>query len=213
MIDTIDLKLFQEQFSQLDQEVITHLTEHGQIRQWEEGEVMMRTGQYIKQTMLILDGRVKLYRESEDGSEFFIYYLEPGQACALSMICSANSEPSQITAKAVSPTRTLVVPVMQTEVLFGNNRSWYNFVLKNYRSRFDEMLQVLDSVAFRGMDERLEFYLKRHFDAEGDILNTTHQEIAADLSTSREVISRLLKKMEKEGYIALQRNQIINKKL
>jgi CRP/FNR family transcriptional regulator len=59
----------------------------------------MRTGQYIKNTVLVLSGSIKIYREDEDGGEFFMYYLKPGQACAISMICASKNEQSQIMAK------------------------------------------------------------------------------------------------------------------
>jgi CRP/FNR family transcriptional regulator len=87
------------------------------------------------------------------------------------------------------------------------HRSWYEFVIFTYRIRFEELLEVVDNIAFRAMDERLEFYLKRNADASGkDLLS--HQEIATELNTSREVISRLLKKMEQRELVKLHRNHI-----
>lgn len=89
------------------------------------------------------------------------------------------------------------------------HRSWYEFVIDTYRSRFEEVLEVVDSIAFRAMDERLEFYLKRHKDACSCVdLKLSHQEIATELNTSREVISRLLKKLEQRGALKLHRNHI-----
>ena len=70
----------------------------------------MRTGQYFKNSLLILDGRVKLYREGDDGEEFFLYYLEKENACALSMICATMNEASAIKAKAMSPVKGLAIP-------------------------------------------------------------------------------------------------------
>ncbi|MEO8235270.1 MAG: Crp/Fnr family transcriptional regulator [Flavobacterium sp.] len=173
------------------------------------GDVIIRTGQYIINTVLILSGSVKIYREDEDGGEFFMYYLKPGQACAISMICATKSEKSQIMAKVVEDVELIMVPLPLMDKWMMQHRSWYEFVIDTYRSRFEEVLEVIDSIAFRAMDERLEFYLKRHKDAcDCNDLKLSHQEIATELNTSREVISRLLKKLEQRGTLKLHRNHI-----
>jgi CRP/FNR family transcriptional regulator len=173
------------------------------------GELIMRPGQYIKHTVLVAEGVVKLYREGEDGEEAFIYHLNPGQACALSIICAAKQETSQVLARAMENTTAIMIPVSVIDELMKNYKSWYYFVLENYRDRFDELLTLLDHVMFKGMDERLEFYLSNQFSQAGkkDII-ITHQEIANDLNTSREVVSRLLKKMETDKKVRLNRNSI-----
>lgn len=173
------------------------------------GDVIMRTGQYIKNTVLVLSGKIKIYREDENGSEFFMYYLQPGQACAISMICATKNQKSQIMAKVVEDVELIMVPLQLMDKWMMQHRSWYEFVIDTYRSRFEEVLDVIDSIAFRAMDERLEFYLKRHKDAcDCDDLKLSHQEIATELNTSREVISRLLKKLEQRGVLKMHRNNI-----
>jgi CRP/FNR family transcriptional regulator len=173
------------------------------------GDVLMRTGQYIKNTVLVLSGSIKIYREDDNGGEFFMYYLQPGQACAISMICATKNEKSQIMAKVVEDAEILLVPLVLMDKWMMEHRSWYEFVIDTYRTRFEEVLEVIDSIAFRAMDERLEFYLKRHKEACGcKDLKLSHQEIASELNTSREVISRLLKKMEQRGLLNLHRNHI-----
>lgn len=173
------------------------------------GDVIMRTGQYIKNTVLVLSGSIKIYREDDDGGEFFMYYLQPGQACAISMICATKSETSQIMAKVVEDAELVMVPLPLMDKWMMQHRSWYEFVIDTYRSRFEEVLEVINSIAFKAMDERLEFYLKRHKDACGcQDLKLSHQEIATELNTSREVISRLLKKLEQRGALKLHRNHI-----
>jgi CRP/FNR family transcriptional regulator len=138
-----------------------------------------------------------------------MYYLQPGQACAISMVCATKNEKSQIMAKVVEDVEVLLVPLSLMDSWMMKHRSWYEFVIDTYRSRFEEVLEVIDSIAFRAMDERLEFYLKRHKDACGCTdLKLSHQEIATELNTSREVISRLLKKMEQRNLLKLHRNHI-----
>lgn len=199
----------QQLFPVFNQELISHLEKIGQVTEFEEGTMMMRPGQYFKNSLLILDGRVKLYREGDDGEEFFLYYLEKGNACALSMICATKNEASAIKAVAVTPVKALTIPIQYMDGLMKEHRSWYYFVLETYRARFEELLQVIDQVAFHSMDEKLELYLKRQFDTlKTDKITITHQQIADDLNSSREVISRLLKKLEAKKNISVSRNEI-----
>lgn len=195
-------------FPMFEKDLAEYLSRVGQIKVFEEGELLMKTGQFFKSAVLIIRGHVKLYREGEEGNEFFMYYLDPGEACALSMICATRNQASSIMAIADEETEVVLIPIQYMDTLMKEYRSWYYFVLETYRNRFEELLSVIDNIAFKNMDERLEWYLKRHAEISGNSLNIKHQQIANDLNTSREVISRLLKKMEKEGLLTLNRNLI-----
>ena len=196
-------------FPQFEPSLIALIEKEALLRHFQPGEVVMRTGQYIKSTALVLEGRLKIYREGPDGGEFLMYYLEPGQACAVSMICAMQSDTSEITAVAEEETELLLIPVHLMDDMMKDHKSWYQFVIQTYRNRFDELLNVVDHVAFRNMDERLEFYLKRYKEKTGKTkVELSHQQIAEDLNSSREVISRLLKKMEQRGLLKLNRNLI-----
>lgn len=203
------LPTIQQLFPEFESALLKDLEEHSEIREFRAGDELMKTGQYFRSTMLILDGLVKVYREDEEGGEFFMYYLRPGDACALSMVCALKQESSEVMAKAVKDTSVVAIPLAYMDKWMTQYRSWTNFVLGTYRSRFEELLVTIDHIAFRAMDERLEFYLKKH----QETLNThliplSHQEIADELNSSREVISRLLKKMEQLGKVRLHRNII-----
>ena len=196
-------------FPSFSNDLITDIQVNDAAQSFESGSIIMRTGQYIKNTVLVTKGKIKVYREGEDGGEFFMYYLQPGQACAVSMVCATKSEKSQIMAKVVEDAELILVPLPLMDQWMMKHRSWYEFVISTYRSRFEEVLEVIDSIAFRAMDERLEFYLKRHSDACGcKDLKLSHQEIASELNTSREVVSRLLKKMEQRNFLKLHRNHL-----
>ncbi|PJJ07281.1 CRP/FNR family transcriptional regulator [Flavobacterium sp. 1] len=202
-------ELLKKTFPSFSNELIQDIKASEIIKTFNAGEVIIRTGQYIKNTILLVKGAIKIYREDSDGGEFFMYYIQPGQACALSMVCAIKNEKSQIMAKAVEDSEIIMLPLTMMDKWMMQHRSWYEFVIGSYRNRFEEVLEVIDSIAFRAMDERLEFYLKRQVEACGcKELKLSHQEIGSDLNTSREVISRLLKKMEQRGLVVLHRSQI-----
>lgn len=198
-------KLYPSFSTALLEDIQTHAIEQSFVA----GDVLMRTGQYIRNTILVLSGSIKVYREGEDGGEFFMYYLQPGQACAISMICATKSKTSEIMAKVDEDAELVLIPLSLMDKWMMEHRPWYEFVIATYRNRFEEVLEVIDNIAFRAMDERLEFNLKRHKEACGcNDLKLSHQEIAGELNTSREVISRLLKKLEQRGDLKLHRNHI-----
>jgi len=194
-------------FDQFEPRLKTFLNENAAVEKFQAGDVIMYTGQNIRTIVMIVKGRVKLYRQGEDGGEFFMYYLDPGNACALSLICATRQETSQVTAMATEDTLVLSVPISLMDEMMKQYKTWYYFVLDTYRSRYEELLVVIDHIAFKGMDERLYFYLQNQYKkAETRELKITHHQIASDLNSSREVISRLLKKMEQRGYLVLYRN-------
>lgn len=200
---------WKELFPQFEPKLVELLEKEAVQRSFNAGDVIMRTGQYIKSTVLVLEGRIKIYRENQDGGEFLMYYLQPGQACAVSLVCAIQSQTSEIQAVAEEDSEVLMIPVHLMDDMMNEYKTWYQFVIQTYRGRFDELLSVVDNIAFRNMDERLEFYLKRYMETSGKkLLEISHQQIADDLNSSREVISRLLKKMEQRNLLKLNRNMI-----
>ena len=196
-------------FPSFEKTLTEEISQRGEIKNFQEGEFLMRTGQYIRSTMLVLEGLVKIYREDDEGNEFFMYYIEGGKACALSMICALKQNTSEITAKAVMNTNVISIPLSFMDQWMTQYKSWYQFVLGTYRERFEELLQTIDHIAFRNLDERLIFYLKRHQEKlKSKIVPLTHSEIAQELNSSREVITRLLKKLSDRGMLKMHRQHI-----
>ena len=196
-------------FSQLEPALLEQIEKQGSINEIPAGEILMRTGQYVKSTMLVLEGMVKIFREDEEGNEFLMYYLQPGEACAISLVCASKMEASRVMAKAVEDTTVLMIPIKLMDEWMSKYKSWYYFVLETYRNRFEELLVLIDQIAFRNMDERLLFYLQRHTEVNHTkTIHLSHLQIADDLNSSREVISRLLKKMEQRNIVSLHRNSI-----
>jgi CRP/FNR family transcriptional regulator len=196
-------------FPSLEPELVQEIVRVATIKTFTEGEVLMRTGQNIRSAILVLDGLVKIYREDEQGNEFFMYYLDAGKACAISLVCALGQETSGLMARAVNEATILSIPVNYVDEWMGKYKTWAQFALSSYRERFEELLLTVDHIAFRNMDERLVFYLKRHRDQfSTNKIHTSFTEIAQDLNSSREVISRLMKKLSDKGIIQLYRTHI-----
>ena len=204
----MDIESLKKLFPTLEELLLEELIMHGTIKEVKAGDTILKVGQTIRSTMLVIDGLVKLYREDNEGKEFFIYHLDAGQACSLSMVCAANHETSEVLAKALTDATILSIPLQFMEKWMNKYKSWYQFVITSYRNRLEEMLKTIDAIAFNNMDERLEDYLKKQVGKLGNNLKMTHQEIATDLNSSREVISRLLKKMETKKWVIIHRNSI-----
>lgn len=193
----------------LEPELVQEMVEVADLKTFAPGETLMRTGQNIRSALLVLDGLVKIYREDDQGNEFFMYYLDAGKACAISLVCALGRETSGLMAKAVNESTVLTIPVQYVDSWMGKYKSWAQFALSSYRERFDELLQTIDHIAFRNMDERLLFYLKRHQEKfRTNLITVSFTEIAQDLNSSREVISRLMKKLSDKGVIQLHRSHV-----
>lgn len=199
----------QRLFQQFEPELLKKVQQVGLVRKFKAEEYLMQTGQQIRSAVLVLDGVIKVFREDDEGNEVFMYNLHPGEACAISMTCAARQLSSQIMAKALVDTEVLAIPVELMDEWALKYRSWYQFVLETYRSRFEELLDTLDHIAFRNLDERLLWYLKQHQKSlKSNFIKTSFTDIALELNSSREVISRLMKKLAEKGHVKLHKNEV-----
>lgn len=192
-----------------EKELIKEIAEVAIYRKVEAGSILIDFGQYINSMPLLLEGAIKVLREDEDGDELLLYFIEKGDTCAFSLSCCLGHTKSEIRAIAEVDSELLMIPVKKMEEWMGAYRSWRNFVLISYQNRLNEMLDTIDTVAFRKLDVRLIQYLREKSRiAKNDTITITHQEIAQELYTSRVVVSRLLKALELQNKIRMQRNSI-----
>lgn len=189
--------------------LLKELEEHAGLMRVSSGEVIMKTGEAIRVIPIVLKGMLKVYRVDETGREILLYYIDTGQSCSMSFSCCMQNRNSEVLAIAEDDTELLAVPVIYMDRWMSDFPSWKNFVMQTIQSRFEELLHVIDEVAFRNLDERLVHYLKeRSRVTNSALINLSHEQIAHELATSRVVISRLLKKLENQKKLLLYRNQI-----
>jgi CRP/FNR family transcriptional regulator len=190
--------------------LIEEIVESSMLRDFKEGDILIDFGDSIRKMPLLLSGAIKILREDFDEGELLLYFIEKGDICAMTMACCLGETKSEIRAIAETKGQVIMIPVSKMDDWLGKYRSWRNYVFNSYNNRLKEMLSAIDNLAFMNMDERLLNYLidKSKVNNSNEI-HTTHQEIAYDLHTSRVVVSRLLKVLENNGKIRLNRASII----
>ncbi len=204
------LENLKENFAHIFEDaLLEEINEVGVIKKVKEGEKLIEIGDYVRSMPLLISGAIKILREDDDGDELLLYFLERGDTCAMTLTCCLGQTKSEIRAIAELDTTLIMIPIQKMEEWTGKYKSWRNFVFQSYHARLTEMLETIDSIAFLKMDERLVKYLQNKQKVTNDpLINSTHQEIAYELHTSRVVVSRLLKKLESMGKIELYRNSI-----
>ncbi len=196
------MQLFEKQLQE-------ELEQKAQIRSYNEGDVIIEIDQYIKSIPIVINGTVKVIREADEGNELFLYYVNAGSTCAMSLTCCMRDQKSQVRAIAEEPVELMAIPVKEMDQWMMEYRSWKDFVMRSYSSRFEELLNTIDLIAFHHMDDRLVGYLEKKAAVhQSKTINVKHQEIAIELNSSREAVSRLLKKLENMGKLKLHRNRI-----
>lgn len=202
--------LIEESFAGVfEPELINEIVEVATLVEFDENDILIDFGQYMRAMPLLMKGAIKIMREDFDEGELLLYFLEKGDTCAMTMACCVGTKKSEVRAIAENSGVVAMIPVAKMEEWMGKYKSWRAFVFQSYNSRFNELLSAIDNIAFKHMDERVESYLNEKSKVNNSrILTQTHQEIAYELNSSRVVISRLLKAMENEGKIKLNRNNI-----
>lgn len=190
-------------------ELLEEINQIGNFKTLAQDHILIEPGQYLRSVPLIIDGTIKIIRVDEDQNELLLYFINTGETCAMALSCCIGHTKSEIKAVAETEVELITIPIQKMEEWSSKYKSWRNFVLKSYHHQLMDAFNTIDIIAFARLDERLKIYLKnKQKIAQKDELIITHQEIANDLNSSRVVISRLLKKMEKEHQIALGHNLI-----
>ena len=193
-----------------DAELLSEIIEAGKIATFPADSSIMHPGDQVMYIPFVLEGAIKIMRENEDGEELLLYYIESGDTCAMTLQCCVRNTKSQIKAIAIEDAKLLMIPMEYMEKWLEKYPSWRNYILESYHSRMIELMETIDSITFKRLDERLSQYLIDQAKLHGSLeINYTHQQIAEDLHSSRVVISRLLKQMETKGLIQLHRNRIV----
>jgi len=209
-----DIKCYtklEERFQSLfEPKLINEICRYGKLRVYKPDEVLVDIGTLITQMPLVISGSIKILTEDEKGDELLLYFLELGETCAVTLNCCTRKTKSTVRAITETEAEILFVPVEMMEEWMIKYKTWRTYVLDSYNERLNEMVNAIDTIVFKSLEERLRGYIKdKAWMAKSATLHISHQDIANDLHASRVAISRLMKKLEAENFIRQQRNRIV----
>jgi CRP/FNR family transcriptional regulator len=181
----------------------------GQEKTFRVGDIILQEDAYIRSIPLVMSGSIRVIRTDDDGREILLYYIHSGESCIMSFLGAMHHETSKLRAIAEEDTEILFIPIDKVMQLIREYPEWLDYIFRLYHKRFEELLEVVNAVAFRKMDERLlEMLRKKSAQANSKTISVTHEQLANDLATARVVVSRLLKQLETQGMVQLGRNKI-----
>lgn len=190
-------------------EIKEKLKHYGIIKTFAEGDIILNENAFIKAIPIVTRGNIKVMRTDEDGREIFLYYIKAGESCIMSFLGGIHNDTSKVKAVAEEPTEIIFIPIDKVTLLIKEYPEFLDYIFRLYHKRFEELLEVVNAVAFTKMDERLLNFIKKKCElTNAHTLYITHEQLANELGTARVVVSRLLKQMEENKLVILGRNKI-----
>jgi CRP/FNR family transcriptional regulator len=196
-----DIEKIKQKFNYLGFELLQELFEKATITDFNPNTELVREGQYIKFVPIVISGLIKVYTQFED-KELLLYYIQPEQSCIMSFSSCINNDKSKIFAITEESSSILLVPsdkIIKWITVFPNiNKLFY----KQYDLRYSELVDTIHHLLYDKLDKRiLDYLIEKVKITQKNPIKITHKEIANNLGTAREVVSRLLKKMEKQHIV------------
>jgi CRP/FNR family transcriptional regulator len=189
--------------------IIKNLEKDGYRKNYREGEVILHECSYIRAIPFVTRGTVRVTRSDSDGRKLFLYYIRPGETCVNSFLEGIHGDKSKIEAVAEEDSEIIFLPIEKAAFWIKENPHWLEYLLSLYHKRFEELMEVINEIAFKKLDDRLLGFIETKSRlSQSNTLYITHEQLASHLGTSRAVISRLLKNMENQGLVKLARNKI-----
>ena len=169
------------------------------------GQIIVNSGDKMDYVPFVMNGSVRVFVENEDVSkELLLYYVESGQTCMMSMIAGFTNKISKVSAETESESSIMLVPANKIRIWQIEYEEWNNLILELFLDRYDNLISTIEELSFKKVEDRLIKYLNNYKDRNGYIkIDKTLKEIARDIASSREVVSRTLKKLQNDNKIKL----------
>lgn len=185
------------------------LYEYSIVKNFCEGDVILNEHANIRAIPIVTSGSIRVIRTDEDGREILLYYIKAGESCIMSFLGGMHHETSKVKAEVEEDAEILFLPIEKVTLLIKEYPEWLDYIFRLYHKRFEELLEVINAVAFKKVDERMLLLLRKKADLTGsNSILVTHEQLANELGTARVVVSRLLKQLEENKMVELGRNKI-----
>ncbi|NBC03342.1 MAG: helix-turn-helix domain-containing protein [Bacteroidetes bacterium] len=195
-------------FPHLNSELILEIEDNALKKDIPKGTEILREGQYVSVVPIVLDGLIKVFKQYEE-RDLLLYYIKPNESCIMSFAAGLKNEPSNVFAQTEEDTTALLLPVKKISGWIKQYPELNSLFFQQYNLRYSELLDTIQQVMFNKMDKRLYDYLREKIELlDRNPLKISHRQIASDLGTAREVVSRVMKKLEQEGKVKQQANGI-----
>ncbi len=181
----------------------------GTLNNFDKNTIVLKENSYVKAIPLLITGLIKIYKEEENGNEVLLYYIKPGETCIVSVMAGEKDKKVRVKGVVEEDCSTILIPKNKLFNLRKNYPNWNLYIYEQFNDKFDEVIEMVKVLTFSNKEKRLEdFLIKKSALNKSKTVNKSHQEIANELGSSREVISRLLKKLEKDGKVKLSLRKI-----
>ncbi|NIF07825.1 Crp/Fnr family transcriptional regulator [Chryseobacterium sp. Tr-659] len=191
-------------------DLVEKLYQNGITKNYSEGDIILDENASIRSIPIVMKGMIRVIRTEEDGREILLYYIKAGESCIMSFLGGMHNEKSIVKAEVEEDAEILFLPVDKVSLFIKEHPEWLDYIFRLYHKRFEELLDIINAIAFKKVDERLLNLLQKKSEfTHSDTINTTHEQLANELGTARVVVSRLLKQLEEEGRLKLGRNKIV----
>ncbi len=190
-------------------DLVEKLYQYGTTKNYHEGDIILDENASIRSIPIVMKGMLKVIRTEEDGREILLYYIKAGESCIMSFLGGMHNEKSIVRAEIEEDAEILFLPVDKVSLFIKEHPEWLDYIFRLYHKRFEELLDIINAIAFKKVDERLLNLLQKKSElTNSETINTTHEQLANELGTARVVVSRLLKQLEEDGRLKLGRNKI-----
>ncbi len=191
-------------------ELVDKLYQNGITKTYHEGDIILDENASIRSIPIVMKGMIKVIRTEEDGREILLYYIKAGESCIMSFLGGMHKEKSIVKAEVEEDAEILFLTVDKVSLFIKEHPEWLDYIFRLYHKRFEELLDIINAIAFKKVDERLlNLLYKKSSNLGSKTIIVTHEQLANELGTARVVVSRLLKQLEDSGKLKLGRNKII----